>query len=143
MPQLTETTESTGAATTTTTKAKRTNKKGAKAKQNGKAKKGGRAKKEGLRKPQIRVLQVLKGGAELTRAQIADKGEVDQAFLTTYIGSEDPKIRAKRDKQMMPSLLTLGYVKSKCYPTDGGGEGPAHYTITASGKAAYEKAVKK
>lgn len=97
-------------------------------------------KKEGLRKPQIRVLKALLSGKEMTRKEIAEKGEVDQAFLTSYIGSNDPDIRAKTDKQVCMSLLTLGYVKAVV--VQGEGYGPTTYQITAKGKAAYEKAVK-
>lgn len=94
-----------------------------------------KSKSDGLRKPQIRVLQALgKSKQPLSRKEISDKGEVDLAMLNSYIGSHDTKIRAKNDKKVMPSLLTLGYVKAS------DGESGVVYSITAAGKKALEGA---
>lgn len=102
---------------------------------------GTRAKKEGLRKPQIRVLKALyKSTRGLNRAEISEKGEVDLAMLNSYIGSHDDKVRAKNDKLVCPSLLTLGYVKHAAQEGEGRG---AYYAITANGKKAYEAATAK
>ena len=96
-----------------------------------------RAKKEGLRKPQVRILAVLaKATKGLTRAQIGEKGGVDVPMMNSYIGAHDEKVRAKNDKIVCPSLLTLGYVK---YAPQEEGAGVC-YAITAAGKKAYEAA---
>src|SRR4051812_29433585 len=87
--------------------------------------------KDGLRKPQIRVLQALAKNKEpLSRKEISTKGKVDLAMLNSYIGAHDLKIRAKNDKAVCPSLLTLGYVTAKDK------EGTVVYSITASGRKA-------
>jgi hypothetical protein len=65
-------------------------------------------------------------------AQIAKKGEVDQAMLTEYIGSSDDKIRLKNDKKVCTSLLTLGHIKANEQ------DGATTYAITASGRKALQ-----
>lgn len=103
-----------------------------------KAKKTPRAKKEGLRKPQVRVLAALeKASRALNRAEISAKGEVDLAMLNSYIGSHDDKVRAKNDKNVCLSLLTLGYVKTSAAEEEGHG---VYYKITATGSTALKKA---
>jgi outer membrane biosynthesis protein TonB len=101
----------------------------------------GRPKKDGLRKPQVRILAALnKATRGLTRAEIAAKAEVDLATMTSYIGSDDETIRARLDKIKFPSLLTLKYMKPAAAEKEDTRAG--YYTITASGKAALEKATK-
>lgn len=91
-------------------------------------------KKSGPRIPQIRILKALARNAKpLTRKQISEKAKVDLAWLNSYIGSNDEAIRAKNDKNIMPSLLTLGLV---AFSPE---EGPTSYTITAAGRKAVEK----
>ena len=88
-----------------------------------------------LRKPQVRVLQALSKSKEpMTRKEISEKGDVDLAMLNSYIGAHDLKIRAKNDKAVCPSLLSLGFVKAS------DGEGATVYTITAAGRKAIEAA---
>lgn len=106
-----------------------------------------KAKKEGLRKPQIRILEALVNtkapNGELTRVQISEAGEVDLAMLNSYIGSSDDAVRAKNDEKVCKSLITLGYVTHKAYPTESGnGEGPVMHKITAAGKKALENLAK-
>lgn len=89
-------------------------------------------KKGGLRKPQVRILKCLsKANHPLNRAEISEKGSVDLAMLNSYIGSNDEAIRAKNDKIVMPSLLTLKLVQFG--PSD---DGPSAYVITAAGRKA-------
>jgi hypothetical protein len=89
---------------------------------------------KGLRKPQVRVLEALsKSGKALTRAQISDKAEVDNAMLTDYIGSTDDAKRKVNDTKLMPSLVTLGHVHAVAPEEDGG---PSSYSITAAGRKA-------
>lgn len=96
-----------------------------------------REKKDGLRKPQVRVLQFLaKQSKPQPRTVIAEKSPVDQAMLNSYIGSSDPAIRAKNDKAVCVSLLTLQYVKAELPAEE---NGATCYTITAKGKAALAK----
>src|SRR3954453_1577457 len=90
---------------------------------------------DGLRKPQVRVLEALAKSKEpLNRKEISTKGKVDLAMLNSYLGAHDLKIRAKNDKAVCPSLLTLGYVTAK------DSDGTVVYSITASGKKAVEAA---
>lgn len=71
-----------------------------------------RAKKEGLRKAQVAVLGILaKSAKPMTRAAIAEKGSLDQASLTGYIGSTDEDKRLDHDKRYFVTLVTLGFVK--------------------------------
>lgn len=94
-----------------------------------------------MRKPQIRVLKALRRVTKpLTRAEISERGEVDLAMLTEYIGSHDDAIRAKNDKAVMPSLRTLGFVKAEQHDIDG--RDVVVHTITASGRKALD-AIKK
>lgn len=98
-----------------------------------KASANGKHDKGGLRKPQVVVLKTLaKATKPLTRVEIATKGNTDQAFLSTWIGSSDPAVRkANEAKRGVKGLLTLGYVK------DSREEGePVKYTITAAGRKA-------
>ncbi len=96
------------------------------------------AKKTGLRTPQVRVLQTLsKSDKALNRSEISAKGKVDVASLTEYIGSDDPKTRAKNDKKWgFTSLISLGFVKSAEK------DGRSTYTITAAVRKALEPATK-
>lgn len=95
-----------------------------------------RAKKVGLRKPQLRILTCLvKSKNPLTRAEIAEKAPCDIAWLNSWIGSHDEKIRAKNDKKL-PSLLTLGLVRFSA-PEEG--VRGACYEVTAFGRKALEK----
>lgn len=87
-----------------------------------------------LRAAQLRILGALAGaGAPLTRKQIADAAECDQAGLTEHIGSPDPERRKANDAKHWPSLLTLGMVKA----TDS--DGTTVYTVTAKGQKAAPK----
>lgn len=88
-----------------------------------------------LRKPQLRILAALaKSKRPLTRAQIAEKGKVDQASLTDYVGSYDDAIRAKNDKKICMSLVSLRLVKAVA------GETGTTYMITAAGRKAVTAA---
>lgn len=92
--------------------------------------------KGGLRKPQIRVLGVLKDGKPKTRQQISEKGNVDLAMLTSYIGGHDEDRREKNDQKVCVSLLTLKYVTFAPLEEDN----KTLYTITAAGKKAIAAA---
>lgn len=95
-------------------------------------------KKEGLRKPQIRILAALKKATKpLTRAEIAVKAPVDVAMCVEYIGSADPEVRKANDAKHWKSLITLGFVRLMNDEERGW-----IHEITASGKAALEKALK-
>jgi len=119
----------------TATEKKTVSKKTTKAAKHGKGKKGkgGTKKKEvgGLRRPQLRILSILAKGKSLTRSQIAEKAPVDNAMCTTYIGSNNPDIRKKTDKNVV-SLLTLKYVRAELPEEEG--RDIVLYTITALGK---------
>lgn len=100
-----------------------------------------KTEKPGLRKPQVRVLQLLaKAKTPLTRVEISQKAGVDLAALTEYVGSEDAEKRAKNDAKFM-SLVSLGYVKHKKVAMADGTEKTAH-ELTAAGRKAAEKAAK-
>lgn len=98
-------------------------------------------KNTGLRKPQVRILATLvKVGKALSRKEIAEKAEVDAAWLTSWIGSTNPEVRTANDAKEFPSLITLGFVKQE--KTDVDGKDVICYAISAKGKAALEKAEK-
>lgn len=98
-----------------------------------------RAKKEGLRKGQIGVLTVLaKATKPLTRKQIAEKGNLDLASLTGYIGPSDPDKRKYNDETYFVTLLTLKCVKEEQH--DINNRDTIVYTITATGRKAMEDA---
>ena len=98
---------------------------------------GGKAKKDGLRKPQIRVLQALAKKDGLTRAQIAERGNVDLAMLNSYIGAHNEEVRAANDAANFPCLLTLKMVRDEVHDVDG--KDVVHYSLTALGRKAVEK----
>lgn len=89
-----------------------------------------------LRKPQVAVLKCLaKASKPLSRAEIATKADTDQAFLSTWIGSSDDKVRNANDKKRgVKALLTLKYVRDEQLEGE-----PVKYVITAAGKAALAK----
>lgn len=131
MPTAHETSEAPTTVATESAKVKKAKKAKPAAKKT--AKKPAKATKpSGIRKPQLRVLTALaKSGRALSRAEISKRGNVDVAMLNSYIGSHDLTIRAKNDKKVMPSLLTLGHVKAERHEDIG-----VVYTITASGRKA-------
>jgi len=89
------------------------------------------AKEGGLRKPQVRILKVLaKAKKPLTRTEISEKGDVDHAMLNSYLGANDESVRARNDKKVMVSLLTL---KAVTFDAPESGQGMA-YEITKTGK---------
>ena len=89
-----------------------------------------------LRKPQARILLALrKAGKGLTRSQIAEKANVDNAGCVEWVGSADDSIRKANDAKHFPSLVSLGYVKFG----NNDGSAAAVYEITAKGRAAAEK----
>lgn len=96
-------------------------------------------RKDGLRGPQVRVLQALAKGKNMTRPQITEKSGVDQATLTEYIGSSDDETRLKNDAKHFPSLVTLKLVKA-AVPEEG--TRAECYNITALGLKALEKELK-
>ena len=98
-----------------------------------------KAPKDGLRKPQIRILQVLAKGKALTRGQISEKAPVDNAFCTEYMGSLNEEVRAKNDAKY-PCLLTLKFIKAETHDIDG--KDTVMYSITAAGTAGLAKALK-
>lgn len=102
---------------------------------NGKA--GSNGSGNGLRKPMVRILRALaKSAKPLSRNQIAEKAQVDQPSLSTYIGAHDEKVRAANEKKRgITGLLTLGYVR---YAGEEGSSEPV-YEITAAGRRALEK----
>lgn len=102
-------------------------------------KKAGAAKKTGLRSPQWRILTCLaKAKAPMSRKQISEKANVDLAFCTEYLGSNDPEKRAANDAKQFPSLITLGHVK---FGNDEESKGTV-YELTAKGRKEAEKAPK-
>ena len=84
----------------------------------------------GLNGSHIRVLQTLKGGASMSRAELAEATGINKGWSrilgTTEGGHED-------------ALEPRGFVKSSVPPE---GERGMRYTITASGKKSLEKAEK-
>lgn len=90
--------------------------------------------KSGLRKPQERILKYLAKHSDksFTRAQIAEKAEVDVAACVEYIGSHDDKKRIANDKKHFPSLVTLKLVKFGPQQEEGAA---VSYQISATGKA--------
>lgn len=95
---------------------------------------------EGLKKPQVRILLALMDDSSLTRSEIAEKANVDNASLTGYLGSTDPAVRAKNDESWHPSLITMKLIKFKI--VDEGGKDVPRYEIMALGKRKAEKALK-
>ncbi len=89
-------------------------------------------KKDGLRKAQIRILQALKSGKQLTRAQIAEKVGVMSADCTYYVGANDSDVRTANDKKHYPSLISLKLVRIEQHDTDG--KVVTYYSITTLGK---------
>jgi len=89
-----------------------------------------REKKSGLRKPQVRILQCLaKSRKPLSRKEISEKAPCDVAYLVEWIGAHDEQVRAKNDKKVMMSLLSLKAVKFAALE-DGSA---ATYEITSTG----------
>lgn len=87
-------------------------------------------------KPQGRILKVLaKATKPLTRKEISEKAQVDNAYCTSYLGSADEATRAKNDKGTM-SLVSLGMIKFGPKQEEGGA---VTYVITAKGKTTAEK----
>jgi hypothetical protein len=93
------------------------------------------ATKTGLRAAQIRILAKLaKATAPMTRKEIAEKAGCDRAWLTSWLGSTDAKVRAKNDRNDgYPSLITLKFVATK------EADGVVTYAATAKGKAEAAK----
>lgn len=89
-----------------------------------------------LGKPLVRILVALsKANAPMTRGEIGEKAQVDVPFLSTYIGSSDPEVRAANEaKRGTKGLITLGYVR--IVPSEGAA---TTYQITAAGKKVVEK----
>jgi hypothetical protein len=85
-----------------------------------------------LKKPQLRILSALKDGHEMTRAEIALAAKVDNASLTGYIGSLDPEIREKNDREWHPCLISMDLVNTIVY--DENGRDVTRYFITKTGK---------
>ena len=101
-----------------------------------------KATKTDLRKPQVRILTALSKAKDgLSRKEIAEKAKVDSAWLTSWVGSLDDSVRAKNDKKVFPSLVSLGFIKPSIYDIDG--KDVAVYSITAGGKKALTAATKK
>src|SRR5262249_14290433 len=84
-----------------------------------------RPRKQGLRKPQIRVLQLLnrRTVGALTRSKIATRLHLSQVRVGKIVGRRDPKKRTAfeqtRDGGFRPSLLTLGLVRQVRLDIDG------------------------
>lgn len=94
--------------------------------------------KKGLRKPQIRVLEALaKAKKPMARKEIAEKAPCDLAFLTEYLGSNNPEIREKNDAKFGVSLSTLKFVKVSIDEEQG-----TLYEITAAGRKALTSLTK-
>ena len=90
---------------------------------------------KGLGKPQERILKALVRKDGQTRKEIAESAEVDTAWLTSWIGSNNPDIRKPT------SLLSLGLLKAE--EQDGrngeGGKSVTIYKLTAAGRKAASK----
>lgn len=99
----------------------------------------GRRKVNGLRKPQIRVLLVLKDSkGPSSREVICTRANLDPVCLGNAIGSVKPGERVEREaKQGYLSLITLGLVKETTLDIVGKKE--RCYEITESGKKELEK----
>lgn len=91
-----------------------------------------------LRAAQVRILTALAtADAPLTRKQIAETAQCDQAGLTEWLGSSDPAKRKANDKKWFPSLLSRKLVTAK------GADGGTGYTLTAKGRKVAQKVVAK
>ena len=106
-----------------------------------KAANNGKADRE-LRPLQIKVLKLLAKGKPLDRAKMYDAlGFSAHSGLNDVLGKNDPKARAKMDKEKYMSLISLGYIK--LIPAITGPDEDVHtpimYVITASGRKALEK----
>lgn len=100
-------------------------------------------KPKGLRPLQIKVLNLLKGGAVLSRTQMYDKlGFKNQSGLNDVLGRNDPAVRARIDAEKYPSLLGLKYIRITMVPVPDAPSGAefAGYEITAAGKKALAAA---
>jgi hypothetical protein len=99
----------------------------------------GRKKANGLRKPQIKVLLVLRDSkGPASREVICNRANLDPVCLGNAIGSVKPGERATREtKQGYPSLITLGLVEETTLNIVGKKE--RCYEITESGKKELEK----
>lgn len=97
-----------------------------------------KADPEALRKPQVRILQVLaKAKKPLSRADLIAKG-IEATSLGGYIGLHDEEARATQEaRDGYKSLLTRKFVR---YAPDQDGSGKAFYQITATGKKALARA---
>lgn len=90
-----------------------------------------------LGKAQTAVLNALKSGAELCRADIKEITGIKSGY-TSLIGHDDPESREEC------SLLAKGYLKAFTYEMESG-PNVTYYSITTSGKKALvasEKAAK-
>src|SRR5262245_48289785 len=113
--------------------------KGAKPKAEGdKGEAAPKAKADGLRGPQVRILKALAAAdGPLSRKQIAEQAPCDGAWLGTWVGSEDAELRARKDKEVMPSLVGLGFVRHVAGEADG--KPVTLHAITPAGKKALAK----
>lgn len=86
---------------------------------------------------QVKILQLLKGGKELTRKQMGEKLEIEKGFskLLGAPTSEDS------EKTHPNALQTRGYVTSREPEEDEGGSA-LRYSITKAGGLALEVALK-
>lgn len=109
------------------TPAKKETKKAAKASTNGAAKKD-------ITSVQLRILGALaRNSKPLSRNELASKAEVDPTQVGNAAGYVDPEINAR--EVHAHNLLNKKYVKIEQKEGE-----PVTYSITAAGKAAYEKA---
>lgn len=141
-----EPTTTTAPAPTSASAKKATKKPAAKAKAQTKQKPGANGDRFplGLRPKQVDTLKVLaKVGKPMTRTQIYEKLGMtgpSPAGLEQWIGVNDAKVRAQKDKEGYPCLLTLGFVKSREVGEPGGEVSPAVvYEITPKGRQALSR----
>lgn len=95
-----------------------------------------------LRKPQLRLLEVLaKAKGPMNRHMLNEKANVDLAWISEYCGKLDPQKRAAADeKYNVRSFVTRGWAKVREIMVEGRGE--IVWEITAQGKKALETARK-
>lgn len=101
----------------------------------------GRPKGNGMRMPQLKILAALaKSGKWMSRKEVVEATGADNAWMTEWLGSNDPSKRAANDAKHFPSLVTLAYVSFDTQDRDG--RDTTVYKITPEGRAALKTAQK-
>lgn len=95
-----------------------------------------------LRKPQVRVLQLLaKMTAGATRPQIVEKAQVDKAWIHILVGTDGPAEHTEQ-RTRVRSLITHKAVKLVTIGGKGDDIHEERFQITPAGRKMLEKALK-